>query len=1407
MKRLNLKLVIILAVLAIVLSGSVFFLHRYQTSRNAGMFLDMAKEALEKKEFRLAAQNYQRYLHHQPESRDARAGLALALADHAELPTASRDDQIQAYNALNEALRRMPDLGEVRRRLAKYAVERMGQPDEAIKQYQELLKGNPEDAADLRVVLGKAFELTEDTDQAGQTYDELIEKHPHDVRGYVLKARMLRGKLSEPEQADQLVDQMVTANPELGDAYLERARYLTEINLRDAAAEDLKKALELSPEDRDTLVFAAEYTMASRDFATARGHLEKALVGTPDDAGLVRSLANLDWVEQKQAEAISRLKAFAEGHPNQFDVLLQLCSFQVDFNEIAGARETFTALQKVPNINNEFLEMPLARILISERKFDEAVQRLERARPTLGDRPYFGVQIDLMLATCYAELGQADKQLTCLERATQADPLNVQARRALAVLLMSIGREEDSLKEWKSLTGSLPEARAVVLKMEMDRRNKLPADKQDLGDIEKLLEEWKQGDQGGTVMVGLLEADFLASQGKFTEARAAAEKARDANPDKAQTWMFLVSLLLREKPTATAEALALIDQAEEKLPGVPELTLLRIDVLARQADDAAKAALAAIGAAADKLEGPAQEAIRQKLGGAYYRLGERDLAKQLWLQAVARSPKDAPMQMALFALAQEAGDEAGMQEAIDRLKENFGADSAEYDYARAARLASQIRLKTAPEGAMDEARGYLNAALQKRPRWASLHTLAGDVEALDGNVDAAIEQYQEASEQGDRSTGVARRLVQLLAGSGRWQEAQEQLAKLENPGPLPPELQKIKLVINQQLGQVNLEEAAQVLGGSQTPQDLIWLGQLYERQKKLPEAEEVLRRAVSLDESNPNGWIALVNFLVAAGKLEAAQQAIADAGGKVDPKLAAATIGRCYELLNDPARAAESYQQALAADPESLPLRRQLAEFCLRQGRTDEANKFLQEIIDRATTAPPKDAVHVVWARRQLARLLSMTGGYNQLIQGLELVQANAQDGQLALEDQMLKAAILSRAPDRKSREEALNIYQTAPSESLRPADRFQQAKLYEQLTQWERAREVMLQLMADQPDNSQFQSWFVQMLLKYDELNEALPRIDRMEQTSAQTLVTIELRVRALVQQNKLDEAFALLRRTVPNPLPPAQRNLLSAMGALLVELSARAPEAERPRMFQEAERYYRDFAAATPDQGWVLASYLGQHGDLTEALRLCQELLPSQPAAAVEVAMNALRTQRGVVQAQQFDQVLGWIEQLGDRVTPLRKLFLQADLADSRGEFDQAEALYRKILDQPGLSDAESITAMNNLSFLVAVRKEKGQEALELIQRAIDLAGPMSELLDTRAMAYLSVGESQKAIADLNEAIAVDPNGLKYFHLALAHQQANDTEAATKAFEESKRLGLKDQEISPIEQPSYRQLIEALN
>ena len=47
----------------------------------------------------------------------------------------------------------------------------------------------------------------------------------------------------------------------------------------------------------------------------------------------------------------------------------------------------------------------------------------------------------------------------------------------------------------------------------------------------------------------------------------------------------------------------------------------------------------------------------------------------------------------------------------------------------------------------------------------------------------------------------------------------------------------------------------------------------------------------------------------------------------------------------------------------------------------------------------------------------------------------------------------------------------------------------------------------------------------------------------------------------------------------------------------------------------------------------------------------------------------------------------------------------------------------------------ALNNLAWLLALQHKNGTEALKFINRAIDLAGPVAELFDTRAIVHLAL------------------------------------------------------------------------
>jgi len=180
----------------------------------------------------------------------------------------------------------------------------------------------------------------------------------------------------------------------------------------------------------------------------------------------------------------------------------------------------------------------------------------------------------------------------------------------------------------------------------------------------------------------------------------------------------------------------------------------------------------------------------------------------------------------------------------------------------------------------------------------------------------------------------------------------------------------------------------------------------------------------------------------------------------------------------------------------------------------------------------------------------------------------------------------------------------------------------------------------------------------------------------------------------------------------------------------------------------------------------------------------------------------------AQQFQRVeRGLAEALGRNPQSLALLFYMAGLRSLEQKYEEAEKIYRQILEQ----DPRSALARNNLAWLLAARdgKPKAPEALELINRAIQSVGPSSELLDTRALIYLKLESAEEAVKDLEKAKEEEdqkpnPSAVIYFHLALAQDRLKLPKAIDN-FKEAQRLKIKDK-VHPLEEQSYKQLAKAL-
>jgi predicted Zn-dependent protease len=236
-------------------------------------------------------------------------------------------------------------------------------------------------------------------------------------------------------------------------------------------------------------------------------------------------------------------------------------------------------------------------------------------------------------------------------------------------------------------------------------------------------------------------------------------------------------------------------------------------------------------------------------------------------------------------------------------------------------------------------------------------------------------------------------------------------------------------------------------------------------------------------------------------------------------------------------------------------------------------------------------------------------------------------------------------------------------------------------------------------------------------------------------------------------------------------------------------------------AEEALRTYAArARGPQGTLpLARFLARQKRPSEALDLCEKAWKTAPSPEVVDTMLLILvvTRNDPQQAGRAERLLGTA--LAKEPTAADKLFRLAHLRIFEGRYDEAETLLRQSIDLgPG-----NTGPMNNLAWLLALRRREGDQALELVNRAIALVGPTPSLLDTRALVYLTLGKEDKAIQDLQESLASQRSASVYFHLAQAYAQTNNRPQAADAYQNAVALGFQPDLLDPLELPAYKKLI----
>ena len=1096
-KRLNVKLLLRVALVLIPLSTAVHLVHGFQIRRQARNYLRDGDRAVAARDFEQAVRSLGRYLALRPNDVTAQAGYALALERLADTPAA----RWRAYRLLEKVALRAPDHVEVHERLGHLAVQ-LGRFTDAAR-YLEPLRRAAVDRAELEQTLAWCYLGAGDRTQAAQCFSNAIRHGPERVANYVQLAALLL-RQDQAGSARQVMDDMVASNRQSSAAYAARGRYRQHVGRLEDAAADVARAGELAPHDPNILLQAAELARVRDRLAEARQHLNSGLSGLtaqPGDARFPLALARLEQDTGHRAETVAALRKWMEGDkPERPEVLALLGELLLESGEPTEAVAVAVRLRRIVGANSPWIAYLEAWAAIRGGEWVTAARRLEGLTLPVDGPPGWPARIQLGLGRCYEACGDAGRQLGACRQAVALDSSLRTASFALARALAAAGRLDEAAAEWERLMRrpEAPKAGWGEWAEVAVRRN--PA--RLWREAERVLGE---AAKAGTdpVRLALLRAELLTARARPDEARALLEREAKGHPRRLELTAALADLAVRRGEYGAA--LRLLAAARRSAPGADgvewRLAQVRCVRAAPPTLAGAETALEEAARAAERLPPADQGRLFHALVGALQQRGDSVNAFQLCRRWCALVPHDLTARLVLFDLAAAADADPAMGQVVADLRRIEGDGGVRWRCGEVMRLLAAIGRtpRAAHQAEVAAARRLLAEADRLQPGWGRVAFLAARLDEADGRPDSALDKYLRAFDQGERPEEMIERLAQLLCERQRFIEADRIVRTYQQQAaPAAPEGAAHVPVLSSSLARLGCAAALHLRDHSRAVElarlavpenardyrDHLWLARVLTEAGRDTEAGKVLERLTENSGAIADTWVALLRHLVRAGQWEDVRDVLPRARRRLTAGIEPQWVGlaRCYEVAAQTEQAERAYRRALKDAPGDSLVLRDLAYFYLFHDRPGEALPPLRALIG----SPSALVEHVAWARRMLATLpfqiaaLSPITGESRAVSeemGLKLLESNRRGPSKSVADQRAQALVLAADPRRAP--EALRLFgETLSRQALTPDEQFWLAQLADLGGDSSRADGLMLSLLAGHGHNARYLAGQVRRLL-----------------------------------------------------------------------------------------------------------------------------------------------------------------------------------------------------------------------------------------------------------------------------------------------------------------------------------------
>jgi tetratricopeptide (TPR) repeat protein len=469
----------------------------------------------------------------------------------------------KAVELYKKALELDPDSPVIHERLAEtYAKSQ--QIRDAVLEAQKILERDPNNGAAHRLLariyvrtLGdlSASGQKQTLDQAIEQYQDILKINPKDDEAALWLAR-LYGFENEHEKAEQALRNLLDREPANEEALDEYARLLLDSGRASEAIARLEKGLGPSSDPKLYGLLGDAYSQEKQN-AQAEQAYRQAVTLNPDEPAYRQGLAQALFSEEKYDEALTQYQRLVEMDPKDPESYLRLAQIYLQKKKLDLAEAD---ARRAEDLAPDNLEVTYTAALIAQAqaRYDDAARLLSGAIEQLTKDPSARSREPRLLGALYDRLGrvyrQQEKYPGALDAFRRMEALGpAQAREARLEII-------ETYQESGEIDPAIAEARKLIEQNPHDRDLKIT--------YALLLGESEQTDEGAKALEALLNGSpddrqvYLAlaqvyERGRrYPEAERAArqaEKLAKQPEDDSLIWLLLGTTYQQEKKYDAAE--------------------------------------------------------------------------------------------------------------------------------------------------------------------------------------------------------------------------------------------------------------------------------------------------------------------------------------------------------------------------------------------------------------------------------------------------------------------------------------------------------------------------------------------------------------------------------------------------------------------------------------------------------------------------------------------------------------------------------------------------------------------------------------------------------------------------------------------------------------------------------------